>query len=135
MKCVMIIDPSLPLGLQVNTAAGLGVSLAGKVGGLVGNPVADADSNVYQGIVNIPLPILSLSADELKKKCLEIAAKGDESLEVFIFSDVAQRSLSYDDYERNMANTRFQDMSILGICLYGPDKSVNKLSGNLKMLR
>ncbi|WP_139132094.1 DUF2000 family protein [Fusibacter sp. 3D3] len=33
MKCVMIIDLELPLGIQMNTAAALGISLASEVEG------------------------------------------------------------------------------------------------------
>jgi hypothetical protein len=49
MKCVMIIDPSLPVGIMANTAASLGISLAGTVQGLVGPDVVDADLHSYRG--------------------------------------------------------------------------------------
>lgn len=145
MKCVMIIDPDLPRGLQLNAAASLGVSLASRVADLAGGPAVDADGCRYEGITNIPIPVLALDRDGLARKLGEARSKVVESepayegrpdaLHVFVFSDVAQASLRYDDYVDALRKKGSEEIIVLGLCLYGPKKLVNGLSGNLPMLR
>lgn len=135
MKCVMIIDPELPLGIQVNTAAALGISIGSEVKGLTGHQLLDRDNNPYEGITNIPIPILALTKDEIKQKYDELLERKNNELKVIAFTDIAQKSLSYEDYESRLAITPYKQLNLLGICIYGPKKSVNKITGNLKMLR
>lgn len=135
MKCVMIIDPALPKGVQVNTAAALGISLASEINGLCGEEVIDADGRVHRGITNIPIPILEVEKDKLKAMYDELMADDDEELVVIGFSDVAQRSQRYELYKDRIAVTEGKDIGYLGICIYGPDKRVKSISGSLRMLR
>lgn len=135
MKCTMIIDEDLPIGIIANTAAALGISLASEIGGLTGKKLMDADGREHEGITNIPIPILALSKEKLKEKYDEILQNRDQDLKIIGFNDVAQSSLSYDDYEIKLASTSKKQISYLGICIYGPKKKVNKLTGNLRMLR
>lgn len=135
MKCVMIIDKTLPIGIIANTAAVLGVSLASKIECLTGKKLNDMDGREHEGITNIPIPILALSKEDLKDKHYEILEKNDQEIKIIGFNDVAQKSLSYNDYEMKLASTSKGQISFLGLCIYGPKKKVNKLTGNLKMLR
>jgi len=135
MKCVMIIDLELPIGIQMNTAAALGISLASEVEGLTGKKLSDLDGNIYSGITNIPIPILALKSDEIKAKYDVLLEKQNPELKVFAFVDVAQRSLSYEDYEMKLARTKYDKIGFLGLCIYGPKKMVNKLTGSIKMMR
>lgn len=135
MKCVMIINKDMPIGVIANTAAALGISLASQVNGLTGKKLKDMDGRVHEGVTNVPIPILALSKEELKDKYDEILEKNDPEFKIIGFNDVAQKSLSYDDYEMNLASSEKAQINYLGICIYGPKKKVNKLTGNLKMLR
>ncbi|WP_432403456.1 DUF2000 domain-containing protein [Wukongibacter sp. M2B1] len=135
MKCVMIIDKDLPIGLIANTAAALGISLASETKDLIGKKLKDINGRVHEGITNIPIPILALSKEELKDKYDEILEKDNQDLKIIGFNDVAQKSLSYDDYEIKLASSDKAQINYLGLCIYGPKKKVNKLTGNLKMLR
>lgn len=135
MKCVMIVDSDLPIGIQVNTAAVLGVSLASEIKGLTGKKLIDKDGVLHEGVTNIPIPILTLSSEELKQKYNQLLKIDDNEIRVIGFNDVAQKSLEYDDYEMKLAQTNNNTINYLGICIYGPKKKVNKLTGNIKMLR
>ncbi len=135
MKCVMIIDKDLPIGLIANTAAVLGISLASEIKGLTGKKLKDMNGRVHEGITNIPIPILALSKEELKDKYDEILEKDDQDFKTIGFNDVAQKSLSYDDYEIKLASSGKTQINYLGICIFGSKKKINKLTGNLKMLR
>ncbi|KZL92451.1 DUF2000 domain-containing protein [Clostridium magnum] len=135
MKCVMIVDSDLPIGIQVNTAAVLGVSLASEIKGLTGKKLIDKDGILHEGVINIPIPILTLSSEEIKQKYDQLLKIDDNEIRVIGFNDVAQKSLEYDDYEMKLAQTNNNTINYLGICIYGPKKKVNKLTGNIKMLR
>jgi len=135
MKCVMIIDSELPIGIQINTAAALGISVASGIKGLTGKRLLDRDGKLYEGVTNIPIPILALNKEEIKHKYDDVLERKNDELKVIAFSDVAQKSLSYDDYEAKLALTPYNKVSLLGICIYGPKKIVNKMTGNLKILR
>lgn len=135
MKCVMIVDSDLPIGIQVNTAAVLGVSLASEIKGLTGKKLIDKDGVLHEGVTNIPIPILTLSSEEIKQKYNQLLKIDDNEIRVIGFNDVAQKSLEYDDYELKLAQTNNNTINYLGVCIYGPKKKINKLTGNIKMLR
>lgn len=135
MKCVMIIDKDMPIGMIANTAAALGISIGSQVNGLTGKQLKDMNGRIHEGVTNIPIPILTLSKEELKNKYDELLEKNDSDFKIIGFNNVAQNSLSYDDYEINLASSGKTQISYLGLCIYGPKKKVNKLTGNLKMLR
>lgn len=135
MKCVLIVDPNLPIGVISNTTAALGISLASGINGMIGKKVLDRDQRMHEGITNVPIPILTLSKEEIKNKYDDLLEKNDPEIKVIGFSDVAQKSLSYEDYELKLSSTGKDQINYLGLCLYGPKKKINKLTGNLKMLR
>ncbi|HNU79498.1 MAG TPA: DUF2000 domain-containing protein [Bacillota bacterium] len=135
MKCVMIIDENLPAGIIANATAALGISLASAVDGLIGKKLYDKDERLHQGITNIPIPILTLSKRELRIRYDDLLEKNDPEILVIGFSEIAQKSLNYDDYGIKLAAARKDEIEYLGICIYGPKKKINKLTGNLKMLR
>lgn len=135
MKCVMIIDKDLPVGVAANTAAVLGISLSGRIEGLVGNNLIDMNGRVHQGITNIAIPILASSKEELREKHDEIMEKGDREIVLIGFNDIAQKSLNYKDYEEKLVFKAKEQIHFLGLCIYGPRKKVNSLTGSTKMLR
>ncbi|SNS52386.1 Protein of unknown function [Anaerovirgula multivorans] len=135
MKCVMIVDGNLPIGMIANTTAALGVSLASEIKGLAGKKVIDKHSRVHEGITNIPIPVLTLSKEKIKEKYDVLLENNDPDIKAIGFSDVAQKSLDYDDYEIKLSSTNEDQINYLGVCLYGPKKKINKLTGSLTMLR
>ena len=59
----------------------------------------------------------------------------DEDLKVIGFNDVAQNSHHYEEYEARLLQTAKDNINYLGICIYGPKKKINRLTGSMKMLR
>lgn len=51
MKCVIIIDSELPIGIMANTSAILGVTLGKLIPEQVGADVKDASGQTHLGIV------------------------------------------------------------------------------------
>lgn len=134
MKCIMIVDPSLPSGLIANATAALGLSLGNHIVGLIGPDILDGHGNTHRGITAIPIPILCADKSTIK----EIYAQTldfNEELTAIGFSAQAQGCRSYDDYICLMEKSDPEALEYLGLCVYGPRKIVNRLSGQLKLLK
>lgn len=58
MKCVMMIDHTLPAGLIANTAAVLAMSIGNRIEAIIGDDVFDADGICHRGITHIGIPVL-----------------------------------------------------------------------------
>jgi hypothetical protein len=133
MKCVMVIDKNLPLGLLVNTAGLLGATLGRREEAIIGPDIPDASGGNHAGILNITLPILAADADTIK--AIREKAMKTEGLLVVDFTETAQRALKYEDYTEKLAATPEGELKYLGVAIYGQKKPVNKLVGNLPLLR
>lgn len=134
-KTVMIVNKELPLGLIANTTAVLGISLGRLLPDIVGPDILDGDGRIHRGITNKTVPILSGSKEQIKAIRDQLLANQDREIITIDFSEIAQKCLAYSEYVRYLAAVPATDLYYLGICLYGPAKKVNKLSGNLGLLR
>jgi len=133
MKCVMIINPELPIGLIANTSAILGIALGDNIKDIRGKDLVDLEGNTHLGVVHIPVPILKSTPINIK----EIYKKAEEHGDLFVadFIDVAQKCKTYEEYIELLPKTSVNDIGFLGIIIYGKKKVINKLTGNLALLR
>lgn len=56
-------------------------------------------------------------------------------LTIVDFSDLAQGCKTYDEFIGKMANTSESELNYIGIAICGNKKQVNKLTGNMPLLR
>ncbi|MET1247739.1 DUF2000 domain-containing protein [Sporolactobacillus sp. STCC-11] len=134
-KCVMVIEKELPIGVIANTAAILGCTLGKAFGEVVGNDIEDGSGFQHRGIVNLPIPVLSLTREGIMSIHREIKDRYSERVELIDFTTTAQRSRDYEDYTVKLHSTPTEDLNFLGICLYGEKKAVNHLTGSLPTLK
>ena len=134
-KCVMVIDENLPTGIIANTAAILGITLGKKRPYVVGCDVEDQSGGGHLGIVELPVPILKGNPDLIREIREKLYQPDFEDLTVVDFTDLAQSCKTYDEFIDKAAATEEDTFSYLGIAICGPKKAVNKLTGNLPLLR
>lgn len=135
MKCVMIFDDDLPIGVIANTAAIMGASLGKVDPEVVGITPVDKDGKAHSGLIQFPVPILksdSATICDIRKKAIE--TYGDE-IDIIDFTDIAQKSMTYEEFLDNYKATSGDDISYLGLTLCGSKKAINKLTGSLSLLR
>lgn len=131
-KCVLVIDPELPLGLAANTAAILGVTLGKKIDQITGEDFMDRAGHVHQGITQVAMPILkNRDLNRLREtlKCHE------PELLVVDLTDETHRQPTFQDYVNAVAATPVDELVYLGIAIYGPRQLVNRYTGNMALLR
>lgn len=134
-KCVIIVDEGLPLGIIANTTAILGITMGMKMPDVVGNDVLDSDKNLHMGIIQFPVPILKGNAEVLKSVRTKLYEPQFSEMTVVDFSDLAQGCKTYDEFIGKMAVTSENELKYIGIAICGNKKQVNKLTGNLPLLR
>ena len=132
MKCVIVIDAELPLGLIANTCAVLALTLGREIDGIIGESIADASDTIHQGITQITLPILKAAAADIRQLRNDAQAA---HLFVVDFCDAAQTSKTYADYGRKVGATSSEKLNYLGLAIYGDKKQITRLTGSLPLLR
>lgn len=134
-KCVIVVDENLPLGIIANTAAILGITMGMKMPDVVGNDVLDLEGNPHMGIIQFPVPILKGNTEILKSIRTKLFDPQFSELTVADFSDLAQGCKTYDEFTHKMASTSESELNYIGIAICGNKKQINKLTGNLPLLR
>ncbi len=132
-KCVIVVDETLPIGLAANTAAILGITLGAKIPEVVGVNVLDGFGRGHLGIIEFPVPILKAPAAVMNKLRLTLYDSGYSDLTAADFSDIAQSCKTYDEYIDKISAA--EDIRYFGIAVCGDKKKINKLTGNLPLLK
>ena len=135
MKCVMIIDTELPIGIKANTSAVLGITLGKELPHEVGPDVTDASGQTHLGITSIPVTMLGGEKNQIKEIRKRLYSEEFSDLLVVDFSNVAQCCHVYEDYIKMSADTMEQDYHYFGIAIYGNKKKVNKITGSMPLLK
>lgn len=134
-KCVMVIDENLPLGIIANAAAIMGITLGKSIPEVVGADVMDKSGNSHLGIIEFPVPILKGNVDIIKELREKLYQPEFADIIVVDFSDLAQGCKTYDEFIEKMADVEEAVLNYLGIAICGSKKKINKLTGNIGLLR
>ena len=134
-KCVIVVDENLPIGIIANTAAILGITMGMKMPDVVGSDVLDLEGNPHMGIIQFPVPILKGNTEILKNLRTKLFEPQFAELTVVDFSDLAQGCKTYDEFTHKMASTSEGKLNYIGIAICGNKKQINKLTGNMPLLR
>lgn len=135
LKCVMVVDETLPLGIVTNTAAVMGVTIGKHLPQAVGTDVVDRTGHNHLGIVQFPIPILKSSREGIRELRTRLYEDAFSDLKVVDFSDTAQSCKTYDEYVGKMQDIPESALSYFGVAVCGDRKKVNKLTGSMPLLR
>lgn len=134
-KCVIVLDEQLPAGAAANTAAILGVTLGTKMPDVVGEDVFDGAGRAHAGIIQFPIPILKGSSDMLSALREKLYGPEFSGLTVVDFSSLAQGCKIYGEFVGKMEQCPVEKLRYIGLALCGDKKKINRLTGNLPLLR
>lgn len=135
LKCVMVIDENLPLGLIANTAAVMGITLGKNNPEIVGTDVYNHSGQAHSGIIEFPVPILKGNPELIRELREKLYQPEFSELTVVDFSDIAQGCKTYEEFVGKMADIEENTLNYMGIGICGNKKLVNKLAGSLPLLR
>lgn len=134
-KCVIILDEQLPIGAAANTAAILGVTIGMRLPDVVGRDVCDAAGRAHAGIIRFPIPVLKASPEKLAALRETLYLPGYEEVTAVDFSSLAQECRTYGEFTGKISLCPPQDLRYIGLALCGDKKKINRLTGNLPLLR
>lgn len=132
MKLVLVIDPSLPLGVIANASALLSISIGKYLQGNLGPDISDATGLVHRGIFDRAITVLAAAPRDIAK--LHSAGTVTELVLVGLTTH-AQKAHTYDEYSRTLGVTATEKLEYLGVAICGRRKSVTKFTGSLPLLR
>ncbi|WP_432890481.1 DUF2000 domain-containing protein [Kribbella sp. CA-245084] len=132
-KMVVVIAAGTPVGVALNTAALLGVGLGHHHDDVVGPDTVDASGEVHTGMGAYPIPVLRGTAEQLHDLRTQAAARPDVT--VHDMHEAAQKARTYDQMSQTLAGTKPEDITYLGLALYGPRAAVDSLTGALGLYR
>ncbi|MFR3686006.1 MAG: DUF2000 domain-containing protein, partial [Enterococcus sp.] len=98
LKCVMVVDETMPQGIIANSTAVMGVTIGKLFPEVVGQDVIDQTGYRHQGIIEFPIPILKGNRDFLRDMRERLYEPNFEQLTVVDFFDVAQGCKTYSEY-------------------------------------
>lgn len=133
LRCVIVVDQSLPPGRAANAAGMLALTLGATVDGLPGPELVDGDGKLHHGLIPQGLTVLSAAPGRLNEVRAQAAAS--DEVGVIDFPTDCQETNDYDEVRRRVAGIPAADLRYLAILLYGPRPAVSRLTGSLALLR
>jgi hypothetical protein len=133
LRCVVVVDESLPPGLAANATGMVALTLGATVAGLPGAVLVDADGDRHPGLIPQGLTVLRAPTNRLSE--LRAQAAASEHVGVIDFPADGQQTTDYDEVRRRVARIPTVELRYLAILLYGPRRAVSRLTGNLALLR
>lgn len=134
-KCVIVFDERLPFGIIANTAAILGITLGKAMPEVVGADITDKTGREHAGIIQFPVPILKGDTESIKVLRERLYEPEFSDVTVVDFSDLAQGCKTYDEFIEKMKDAPERDLNYFGIAMCGVKKKINKLTGQMPLLR
>jgi hypothetical protein len=132
MRCVAVIDATLPIGNAANAAAVMALTMGKRQPHLAGDPLVDASGHAHPGLIPIGIPVLGAPIGDLPTVREKAIAAG---LEVVDFPVQGQQTNDYTEFQRLVSETEPMELRYLGVMIYGAKKQVSRIVGRYSLLR
>jgi hypothetical protein len=127
---VIVVDEALAPGKAANAAAVIAMTLGTKVPELIGEDFADGTGTAHAGLFRYGLPVLKARPEQIAE-LRERAVAADVGVVTMPVN--GHQTNDYEEFVSMLASS--VDVSYVGLALYGPTKTVRKLTGSLGLLR
>ena len=97
--------------------------------------MADKTGHEHLGIIEFPVPILKGNGESIKAIRERLYGSEFSDVTVVDFSDLAQGCKTYDEFAEKMKAAAEADLNYFGIAMCGAKKKINKLTGQMPLLR
>ena len=134
MKCVLIIDEKLPLGVIANTAAVLSASIGKLYPDMIGDNIMDYNGRFHHGITTMAMPILKGNR-QLLKNLREKLYEYESELIVVDLINATRTTKSYTEYASVLKEKPEDEIEYQGLGMVGSKKLISKMTGSLGLLR
>ncbi len=133
-KIILVLRDDLALGTAVNVASCLTAGLIAHNPGHAGQQLEDAAGLLSVASSHLPIVALKGNDEVFQRLLTELTAQKMQN-RVCVFPAYAKRIHSAAEYWQLHASTIHEGTVIFGLALIGDKKWLNKLTGNLPLLR
>jgi hypothetical protein len=132
MRCVAVIDATLPAGKAANAAAVMALTMGARHPHLLGHPLIDAAGRQHPGLIPIGNAVLGAPTPDLSVVRDKALGAG---LEVVDFPIQGQQTTNYAEFLKLVGETAPEDVRYLGVMIYGERRRVNRVVGRYGLLK
>ncbi len=131
-RCVIVIDAALPAGRAANAAAVIALTLGKRHPHLAGADLVDGSGHAHPGLIPIGIAVLAAPVADLGALRAK-ALKG--GIDVVDFPREGQMTTDYAQFGARVRETATEELSYVGVGLFGPRKAVGRVVGRFSLLK
>lgn len=132
MRCTILVDATLPIGRAANAAAVIALTIGKRHPELAGADLIDASCQIHPGLIPIGIAVLGASREELA--ALRAKALGG-GVDVVDFPSQGQQTTNYREFSDRVRAVPTEELTYVGVGMYGTRKAVGKIVGKFPLLR
>lgn len=129
-KIGIVVREDLAVWQKLNVTAFLASAVAGGVPECIGSEYRDGSGNGYLPMFRQPVLVYAADGDALADVRERAVAKG---LRVAVYIDEMFKTGNDDDNRAAVLAVRAEDMSLVGLAVYGPKNAVDKVLKGLRL--
>jgi hypothetical protein len=131
-RCVVVVDQSLPPGRAANAAAVIALTFGKRHPHLAGADLIDASGLAHPGLIPIGIAILAAPASDLGQ--LRARALKD-GIDIVDFPSQGQQTNDYAEFGARVREVPTEELTYVGVGLYGRRKAVGRIVGRFSLLK
>jgi hypothetical protein len=131
-RCAIVVDAALPAGKAANAAAVIALTFGKRHPHLAGPDLIDASGFAHPGLIPIGLTVLAAPASALRNLRARAIASG---VDVVAFPTQGQQTTDYAEIGARVGAIPTEDLTYVGIGIYGTRKTVGRIVGKFSLLK
>lgn len=132
MRCAIVVDIALPSGKAANAAAVIALTLGKRHPELAGADLIDGSGQAHPGLIPIGIAVMAAAAADLNEVRTKAAKNG---IDVVDFPAQGQQTNDYLEFGTRVRAVPTEELSYVGVGVYGTRKAVGKVVGKFSLLK